>query len=141
MTNISRYVNRVWISFNCISYLTYFIILASISYDNTINCWPSVSNISNFSLAFTELLRDIISTLIALTTIFGLFNEFAFSLLLFIIHIVKLVNTRGILKENLTNDQCEEAFVHSHVIASHLSSIFLLFHDLLYTKNYIIVII
>jgi hypothetical protein len=49
--------------------------------------------------------RDIINTLTAFTIIFGILIEFASSLMLFIIHIVELVKTRGIAKQNLTKLQ------------------------------------
>jgi len=38
--------------------------IAYISCDRIINCWDSLLKVSNLSLAFTELLRDIINTLL-----------------------------------------------------------------------------
>lgn len=72
---------------------------------NNRNCCPNRRNKSHFSLAFMLLLRDIISTLIAFTTIFGILTSLASSLILLMIHIADDVSTSGILKANLIIDQ------------------------------------
>ena len=72
----------------------------SICPDNNRNCCPNLRNKSHFSLAFMELFSDIIRTLIAFTTIFGILTSFASSLILLMIHIAELVRTNGILNAN-----------------------------------------
>ena len=60
---------------------------------NSRNCCPSRRNKSHFSLAFMLLFSDIINTLIAFTTMFGILTSFASSLILFMIH----YNTRPLI--------------------------------------------